>query len=190
MTGSAPSSEDGSASVSSPTSAAESPANADAADLLHAYELAQKHYDSDLQLFSARMNLFLLVQSALVTVAGSAILGSKADTLGYRGPTSLFGLILAVGWLFVAISSYAWVKTWRAHMMIIGGHLQDKTKATFSAALFHHGIRKEFYPKDKFWPFAEAFSWIVRPTLVTCCLPLLFIMGWVYLGIRAHWSGI
>jgi hypothetical protein len=34
------------------------------ADIWHAFELAQQHYEMDLQLFSVRMNLFLLIQRA------------------------------------------------------------------------------------------------------------------------------
>jgi hypothetical protein len=159
--------------------------------LLQAYDLAQKHYDSDLQLFSARMNLFLLVQSALVTVTGSSILGGgDSQQNAYRGATSVFGLVLAVAWLFVAVSSYAWVKTWRAHMIALGTSLTEETSVLFSSALFDRQSRKSSYPKDHLWALAERFSWIVRPTLVTCCLPLLFIGGWIYLGVRAHWSGV
>ena len=165
--------------------------------LLQAYGLAQKHYDSDLQLFSARMNLFLLVQSALVTVTGSSILNDGSRQSGdYRGAISAFGLILAVAWLFVAVSSYAWVKTWRAHMVAVGRCLEKETcvlfstSVRFSSAQFDRDTRKASYPNDIFWKLIEAFSWIVRPTLVTCFLPLLFIGGWIYLGIHAHWSGV
>jgi hypothetical protein len=159
-------------------------------DLLRAYELAQRHYDSDLQLFSARMNLFLLVQSALVTVTGGSILGGSGKPADYLGAISVFGLVLAVAWLFVAVSSYAWVKTWRAHMMTIGGRLEEVTCVPFSSSLFQRKTRQSMYPKDSFWRLIEAFSWVVRPTLVTCCLPLLFIGGWIYLGNHAGWSGI
>ncbi len=170
--------------------APEPPGPTTAEYLLRAYELAQRHYDSDLQLFSARMNLFLLVQSALVTVTGGTILGGNSKPADYLGAISVFGLILAVAWLFVAVSSYAWVKTWRAHMMTVGARLEKETSVPFSIGLFDRGSRKSMYPKDAFWTLVEAFSWIVRPTLVTCCLPLLFIGGWIYLGIHARWSGI
>jgi hypothetical protein len=50
--------------------------NPDPMHLWRAYELAQQHYDSNIQLFSVRMNLFLLVQSALVAVAGNNVLGA------------------------------------------------------------------------------------------------------------------
>ncbi len=175
----------------STASSSEPPDNAKTEYLLQAYSLAQKHYDSDPQLFSARMNLFLLVQSALVTITGSSILsGGDRQSGDYRGAISAFGLILAVAWLFVAVSSYAWVKTWRSHMMIVGARLEKKTSVPFSSALFGRKDRKSRYPKDAFWTLIEAFSWTVRPTLVTCCLPLLFIGGWIYLGIHAHWSGV
>jgi hypothetical protein len=36
--------------------------------------------------------------------------------------------------------------------------------------------------RDRFWKLLEWFSWYVRPTLVICCLPVLFIGGWAYLG--------
>jgi hypothetical protein len=167
------------------------PENSKAEYLLKAYDLAQKHYDTDLQLFSTRMNLFLLVQSALVAVTGSSVLGSGPRQPGdYRGAISAFGLILAVAWLCVAVSSYAWVKTWRSHMIAIGAGLEEETSVMFSSALFRREARKSSYPKDTLWKMTETFSWNVRPTLVTCCLPLLFIGGWIYLGIHARWSGL
>jgi hypothetical protein len=201
MTASDPDHEAASAPVPGPGSTAspESSVHLDPEYLLKAYELAQKHYESDLQLFSARMNLFLLVQSALVTVAGSAILGSQTGALNYRGAISLFGLILAVGWLFVAVSSYAWVKTWRAQMIDVGTSLKEATQVPFSSDVFHHRTRSALFdrktrqasdPKETLWRLVEAFSWRIRPTLVICCVPLLFVTGWIYLGMHAHWSGI
>lgn len=76
------------------------------ADLWRAYELAQQHYEADLQLFSARMNLFLLIQSALVAIAGSGTQIGKGELAARRGAVACFGLALAVGWLLVASSSY------------------------------------------------------------------------------------
>jgi hypothetical protein len=201
MTASDPGPEAASAPAdgTSPTASPEPSAPLDPAVLLKAYELAQEHYESDLQLFSARMNLFLLVQSALVTVAGSAIFGSKDGADNYRGAISLFGLALAVAWLFVAVSSYAWVKTWRAQMMDMGTLLKKRTDVVFSSDVFQHGTRSALFdrktiqtsdPKEALWRLVEVFSWRVRPTLVICCVPLLFIAGWIYLGVQAHWSGI
>jgi hypothetical protein len=170
-------------------------------DLWHAYELAQQHYETDLQLFSVRMSLFLVIQSALVALVGSAI---RIGNLGAadRHAVAFFGIALAAGWLFVAISSYTWVKTWRAHMMTLGDELKHKAKVQVSSRLFvrsrrchvidspykydgqdqceHDHHRRK--PHRLFWRTLEWFSWYVRPTLVTCCLPVLFIVGWVYLG--------
>jgi hypothetical protein len=152
------------------------------ADLWHSYELAQQHYDSNIQLFSVRMNLFLLVQSALVAVAGNTVLGGKAEPFAGRTAISSFGLLLAIGWLLVASSSYCWVKTWRAHMIELGERIQAATGATVSSSLFAHGPRRRAFPKGMLSGLFERFSWFVRPTLVTCCLPVLFLAGWVYLG--------
>jgi len=105
------------------------------ADLWRAYELAQQHYDSNIQLFSVRMNLFLLVQSALVAVGGNSVLGGKAVSLASRSAISAFGLLLAIGWLLVAASSYCWVKTWRAHMIQLGKNLEQATGVVVSSSL-------------------------------------------------------
>ena len=152
------------------------------ADLWHSYDLAQQHYDSNIQLFSVRMNLFLLVQSALVAVAGNTVLGGKAELFAGRTAISSFGLLLAIGWLLVACSSYCWVKTWRAHMIELGEQLKAVTAVTVSSSLFAHDPRRSSFPKGMFSGLFERFSWFVRPTLVTCFLPILFIAGWVYLG--------
>lgn len=152
------------------------------ADLWRSYELAQQHYDSNIQLFSVRMNLFLLVQSALVAVAGNTVLGGRTEPFTGRTAISSFGLLLAIGWLLVASSSYCWVKTWRAHMIELGEQLQTITGVTVSSSLFAHDPRRRSFPKGMFSGLLERFSWFVRPTLITCFLPILFIIGWVYLG--------
>ena len=100
-----------------PRPAPNPPAAPDQKDLWRAYDLAQRHYEVDLQLFSARMNLFLFIQSALVALVAGATQIGRVHLAASRGAVASFGLALAVGWLLVASSSYLWVKTWRAHMM-------------------------------------------------------------------------
>lgn len=159
-----------------------STADPDPAHLWRGYELAQQHYDSNIQLFSVRMNLFLLVQSALVAVGGNSVLGDKTASLANRSAISSFGLLLAIGWLLVAASSYCWVKTWRAHMIELGEDLERVTGVTVSSFQFSHDQRRRAFPQSTFSKPFEVFSWYVRPTLVTCFLPILFLGGWIYLG--------
>jgi hypothetical protein len=128
------------------------------------------------------MNLFLLIQSALVALTGSAARISSSKPLADRHAIAAFGLALAVGWLLVAISSYSWVKTWRAHMMALGLQLKDACYVDPSSVLFTRDKRSARYPNDPFAKLIESFSWYVRPTLVTSCLPVLFAVGWIYLG--------
>jgi hypothetical protein len=157
------------------------------ADLWRSYELAQQHYEMDLQLFSVRMNLFLIIQSGLFAVVGSAARIGTVKLAADRGAVAAFGLALAAAWLLVAISSYLWVKTWRAHMIQLGDRLNEHTSIDVSGRFFEHARRRDSYErayshKHRFWQQLEWLSWYVRPTLVTCCLPLLFIGGWIYLG--------
>jgi hypothetical protein len=129
------------------------------------------------------MNLFLLIQSALVALTGSAAARiSSSKPLADRHAIAAFGLALALGWLLVAISSYSWVKTWRAHMMTLGLQLKDACYVDPSSVLFTRDKRSARYPNDPFSKLIESFSWYVRPTLVTSCLPVLFAVGWIYLG--------
>jgi hypothetical protein len=111
---------------------------------------------------------------------------------------AIFGLALTLGWLLVASSSYMWVKTWRAHMIVLGKSLAEKASVDISSNSFEREARKnierearksqatyassEKKVKDRFWKIHGWFSWYVRPTLVICCLPALFIGGWAYLG--------
>jgi hypothetical protein len=159
----------------------------DPADLWRAYELAQQHYEADLQLFSARMNLFLLIQSALVAIAGSGTQIGKGELVASRGAVACFGLALAVGWLLVAGSSYLWVKTWRAHMVQLADGLDTFAHVEVSGRVFDRGRRRDGFKRvyrrhHRLWDQLEYFSWFIRPTLVTCCLPVIFIVGWIYLG--------
>ncbi|WP_089102862.1 RipA family octameric membrane protein [Streptomyces hyaluromycini] len=146
-------------------------------ELWKAYELAQQHYDADLELHSSRMNLFLVVQSALV-----------AFVAGQRGAVdrhwlAFFGMTLCVGWLLVALSSYQWIKTWRTHMSTLGQQIKDTSGVAPSSLLFDHTHRHNAVAATGvFSRCLEWFSWHVRPTLITCCLPALFLGGWIYLS--------
>ena len=156
-------------------------------NLWRAYELAQQHYELDLQLFSTRMNLFLIIQSGLVALAGGAAQIGSIKAVADRSAIASVGLALAVGWLLVASSSYLWVKTWRAHLIELGNRLHDQAHVEVSTRLFDHKRRIQSHEnaygsQQRFWGQLEFFSWFVRPTLVTCCLPLLFVIGWIYIG--------
>jgi hypothetical protein len=155
-------------------------------DLWRAYELAQRHYEHDLQLFSARMNLFLVIQSGLVALAGVEVRAGDSKLLAGAPAVASLGLALALGWLLVAASSYLWVKTWRAHMIELGDRIRQETHIDVSGAVFERERRRDSYRKaygsERLWRQLELFSWFVRPTLVTCCLPLVFIAGWIYIG--------
>lgn len=156
------------------------PDEPDREDLWHAYDRAQAHYDSDLQLFSSRMNLFLLVQSALVAVTA----GSSTRQMGLsQASMAVFSLVLCIGWLLVAFSSYQWIKILRAHMSEIADKIESTAGVTPSPAVFRRPVRQSLLSGASFVErILERVSWYVRPTLVTCCLPLLFMVGWVYIG--------
>jgi hypothetical protein len=163
-------------------STGEPSAPSELAGLWRAFELAQRHYETELQLFSVRMNLFLLIQSALVALFGSV---SKAD----QGVVAVFGLLLAMGWGLVAGSSYLWVKTWRAQWIVLGDSLHARTNIEVPSRFFdrknRQNVYERAYSKQRFWKKYESFSWKVRPTVVTCCMPALFIVGWIALLITA-----
>ncbi len=170
-----------------PRTAPESQAPPGQTDLWRSYELAQQHYEMDLQLFSTRMNLFLLIQSGLVALAGGAAQIGNIKFAADRSAIASFGLALAAAWLLVASSSYLWVKTWRSHMIELSDRLHDQAGVEVSSRLFDHqrrhaSHRSAYGSQQRFWGQLENFSWFVRPTLVTCCLPLLFVIGWIYIG--------
>lgn len=152
----------------------------DPVDVWRAYELAQKHYESDLQLFSTRMNLFLLVQSALVAL--TATLASQNVKEFDAKTVSAFGLLLASGWFVVAASSYVWIHTWRLQMIKLGLAAQEETGVSTSSAAFDRHTRRDLHIGSRAAKLPEVISWYVRPTLISCLLPLLFIAGWIYIG--------
>jgi hypothetical protein len=170
-----------------PRTASEAGGRPNREDLWRAYELAQRHYELDLQLFSTRMNLFLLIQSGLVALTGGAGRIVGASLAMDRTAVAVFGLALAAGWLVVAVSSYMWVKTWRVKWIELGELLSAQAGPNVASALFDHGLRqnahkREYGQRHGLWKQLEAFSWLVRPTLVSCCLPFVFMIGWIYLG--------
>lgn len=153
-------------------------------DLWRAYEAAQRHYDADHQLFSARMNLFLLVQTGLL--ATSVATGKRGSGFGGMG-IAVFGLTMSVAWLAVALSSYQWIKTWRAHVVDLAQRLKDATGIEVSGRSFVRGNRAghtaHSSPRHR---LLEKASWYVRPTVVTCCLPLIFLVSWaIAIGVNA-----
>lgn len=170
-----------------PRTAREPAQDRDPQDLWRAYELAQRHYELDLQLFSTRMNLFLLIQSGLVALTGGAGRIDDARLVADRTAVAVFGLALAAGWLVVALSSYMWVKTWRARWIELGDQLSARTRTAVASQLFDHHQRQEAHEREygqrhRLSQQLEVFSWLVRPTFVSCCLPVVFMIGWIYLG--------
>ncbi|WP_331731076.1 hypothetical protein [Streptomyces phaeochromogenes] len=164
--------------MTTPEPAAGTPVDPPLSDLWKAYELAQQHYDADLQLYSSRMNLFLVVQSALVAF----VAGSQQPVIN-RHYLFFFGMALCAGWLLVAVSSYQWIKTWRAHMAGLGQQIKDRSGTSPSSILFDRPHRRTAVaPTAAFSHALEWFSWHIRPTLITCCLPALFLGGWIYLS--------
>lgn len=156
------------------------------ADLWNAYQLAQQHYELDLQLFSTRMNLFLVIQSALAAFVGGLRMTGGGLVVD-RAAVAVFGLALAAAWLVVALSSYMWVKTWRTRWIALGDLLNDKAEVEVSSRLFDQTRRRkalelEYGRRHRLWRQLEALSWFARPTLISCFLPLLFMVGWIYLG--------
>jgi hypothetical protein len=154
---------------------------ADQADLWQAYLLAQQHYEVDLQLFSTRMSLFLVIQSALVAFVGG---GVRLTGIHIAHPTAVavFGLMLSASWQVVAVSSYTWVKTWRAKWIEIGNLLHDSTGVDVSARLVDRDRRRDAHHKaysqrHRMSRQLEALSWLIRPTFISCRLPALFTLG-------------
>ena len=140
-----------------------------------------------LRLRTARESRALLAQTNLWRAYGGAAQIGSIKAVADRSAIASFGLALAVGWLLVASSSYLWVKTWRAHLIELGNRLHDQAHVEVSTRLFDHKRRIQSHEnaygsQQRFWGQLEFFSWFVRPTLVTCCLPLLFVIGWIYIG--------
>jgi hypothetical protein len=76
-------------------------------DIWRAYESTQKHYDSDFNLFTNRMNLFLAVESVLITIATAAVVWQNATVpIRIQLAISAFGVLLSLAWLAAAISTY------------------------------------------------------------------------------------
>jgi hypothetical protein len=151
----------------------------DLESLWKAYEAAQRNYDNDHQLFSGRMNLFLVVQSALVAVGAS----SSAPGLVGRHELAVLSIVLCVAWFAVAVSSYRWIKTWRVNLIGIGGLIEARTGITLPSSLFarsgNFASAAGSSGTDRMW---HKVSWYVRPTMITCLLPLLFLGSWIYIG--------
>lgn len=153
-------------------------------DVWRAYEAAQKHYDADHTLFTNRMNLFLVVESALLAVATNSVWRSSPGvSVQLQVGVTIFGVVLSAAWLAVAISSYRWVKVWRRHLITLGEVWEAKTGVVPSSAIFSKARRDDEVNSatGSSLVFADGFAWTVRPTLIICALPIVYASGWIAL---------
>ena len=142
---------------------------------MRAYELTQRHYENDLNLFSTRMNLFIVVQSALLALAASAVsLGGKPLSHRDRTVIAIFGISLCIVWELVASGAYWWLCRWQAVLEAAAKHEQARVLPLFSFVFADRPTTGLF----------RAFWWI-RPTRVTLALPLLFAAAWIFVGFYA-----
>jgi hypothetical protein len=147
-----------------------------------AYEAAQKHHDSDLTLFNTRTNLFLVVETALITVATAGLL-SKAGSpppLAARIAISCFGVALSIAWLTASVGAYNWTKEIRIYMVDLGKTWTLLTSIQTSSEVF---ARRHLVvgARGRWWRHWWRIVTSVRPTLIFCVLPFIYILGWIAL---------
>ena len=141
-----------------------------------AFDAAQRFYEADVQSFTNRINLFLAIESALLAVVVTSIVG-QGDASTTLDPTAvpIFGMALSVIWLVVSISSYSWIVEWRRELISAGRRLRDLTGVTLPLGAFLRSTQRAWLPRA---------LWYLRPTLWTGLLPLLYIAAWTYLMIN------
>jgi hypothetical protein len=150
-------------------------------DTWRAYEAAQKHHDSDLALFNSRTNLFLLVETALITIATAAVgRENSAISPGARVAITVFGILLSLLWLFAALSAYTWAKAIRHTMVCRGDEWTGLTRVRTSSLVFSkRGWNEVASAKTGVPRLAFSAFWLLRPTFVLCTIPLLYLAGWI-----------
>ncbi|HEU0249959.1 MAG TPA: hypothetical protein VFR48_04460 [Solirubrobacteraceae bacterium] len=150
------------------------------------YDLAQRHYETDLGLFSSRMNLFLLVQTGLLTLSNTVSTGQMSFFDAHPKETTSFAVALCVVWLLVGWSAVSWIWYWRFMVRVLGLQLPD---GEASAEGLPSTIGAGFTPEKRNLLIADPryekpiwlmqVAWKLRPTTITCMLPLLFIVAWL-----------
>jgi hypothetical protein len=90
-----------------------------------------------------------------------------------RHPFAIFGLVLTLSWLVVAVSSYEWIKEWRRQLVRLSKKVESTTRVRPATAAFAESSSE--------W-FLGRLMWRFRPTMVTCLLPPVFFFAWIYLG--------
>jgi len=131
------------------------------------YKVTAEHFRQDLSLFWTRANFYLIVQAGLLSVTAGSILNRTPGVLVSK-PVNLLlcvtGLILSVFWFLVLRGSLFWISQWRAKIIEI-----DKAVSRFQA----YATIETLLLKTP----------LLSPSRVTTYLPLLFIVGWIALGI-------
>jgi uncharacterized protein (TIGR00725 family) len=158
-----------------PTSPAVTPSQIQSQSIEHvwrAYESAIKHYERDLDLFTSRMNLFLAINSALFAAASGVFDGSMPN-LHRETTLGVAGFCLAVMWLLVAVSSYAWILEWRRRVMVLGDEIGLRTGVSLATDAF----KKSSGPGG-----ISRLIWSIRPTTVSVALPVFFAGMWIYIA--------
>ncbi|GGM16251.1 RipA family octameric membrane protein [Nakamurella endophytica] len=148
-------------------------------DRIKLYELAIQSYHTDLNLYTTRMNLFLLVESAGVGLVFT-------DRARYNSGIAWFGLVVACAWAAVAASSYVWIYRFRQEAVNAGLELWKPTSTSPAAArqllafvnVFEPGITASRGGGLHKW-MSHLGSFFVRPSGLMALLPFLFGVGWI-----------
>lgn len=104
-------------------------------DVWRAYELAVRHYERDLDLFSTRMNLFLAIHAVLFGAASGAF-GPSSDSGRAVPELGIAGVFLAAVWLLVANSSYVWIHEWRYQVLNLANEVKTVTGVRLGTDIF------------------------------------------------------
>lgn len=143
---------------------------AEASQLQWAYEMALRHYETDLELFSNRMTVFLTMSTALLA-ADQGVFGAKPVGSHALPVLAVLGLSLSAIWLLAGAGAYAWIKEWRGQLSRLGQELEAATSMTLATQAF---------AKPSSNRRVDRVGWRLRPTSWTLSLPLLFAAVWIY----------
>ena len=125
---------------------------------LHVCDMAQRQYENELNLFSTRMSLFLVVNSGLLAATGF-IRGE--EPVVDSAVVAAAGFALSTIWFAVAFTADRWVYTWRLQWCRAWDSVPVDRRLT---SVFTVKAWARFSP--------------ARPTAWTLLLPLGFAVAW------------
>jgi hypothetical protein len=136
---------------------------------LDAFKIVNDHYRNDFQLFWRRTNFYLISDSGLLGFFVSKVLDNPLQSRSFSLAACISGATLSFIWFLVSLSSIYWIDIWRKQVVLIDNDVNPYNSFSVGENI-----------EQKQWQFQ--FIKYFRPEIISTCVPLLFLVIWMFLA--------